>query len=85
MHFLIYNENDRIPIQIFTEICSQESNWQKAGVGSGNGLSSNKRQAITWTNVDIVPWHIYVALGGYESINDKNKDTCRKYFLLPDQ
>ena len=25
---IFLNDNDRIPIQIFTEICSQGSNWQ---------------------------------------------------------
>ena len=32
------NENYRIPIPNFTEICSQDSNWQKASIVSGNGL-----------------------------------------------
>ena len=31
----------------FTEICSQESNWQQASFGSGNGFASNRQQAIT--------------------------------------
>ena len=44
---------------IFTEICSQESNLQKASIGSGNGFAPNRRQAITWTNADAVHWQIY--------------------------
>ena len=40
--------------------------WQKASIGSGNGLMPNRRQAITWNNADPVHWHIYVALGGDE-------------------
>ena len=34
----------------FTEVCSQGSNQQYVGLGSGNGLAQNKRQAIIWTN-----------------------------------
>ena len=48
----------------FTEICRQESNWQLASLGSGNGLAPNRRQAITWTNAGPVQWRIYAALGG---------------------
>ena len=48
----------------FTKICSQESNWQWTGIGSGNGLAPTRWQAITRTNADPVHWRIYVALGG---------------------
>ena len=61
---IFLNENDSD--SIFTEICSQESNWQKASIGSGNGLAPNRRQAITWTNADPVHWRTYAALGGDE-------------------
>ena len=47
-------------------MCSQESNWQLASIGSGNGLVPNRRQAITWTSEDPVNWRIYAALGGDE-------------------
>ena len=50
----------------FTEMCSQESNWQLANISSGNGLSPTRRQAITWTNANPVYWRIYAALGGDE-------------------
>ena len=33
---------------------------------SGNGLATKGWQATTWTNADLVPWRIYVALGGDE-------------------
>ena len=39
------------------------SNWQKGGIGSGNGLAPNRRQTITWTYADPVHWRIYAALG----------------------
>ena len=62
---IFLNENDSIPIRIdCTEICFQETSWQYASIGSGNGLKPNRRQAITWTNADPVHWHIYAALGG---------------------
>ena len=47
----------------FTEICYQEFSWQEHSIGSGNGLGSNRRQAITRTNDDPVHWRIYAALG----------------------
>ena len=48
----------------FTEMCSQKSNWQWTSICLGNGLSPNRRQAITWTSADPVHWRIYAALGG---------------------
>ena len=32
-------------------------------IGLDDGLVPNRRQAIIWTNVDPIHWHIYVALG----------------------
>ena len=49
------------------EICSHDSNWLKASICSGNGLASNRRQAITLTNADQVHWRIYAAQGSDES------------------
>ena len=61
---IFLNENDFA--WNFTEICSQESNWQYASIGLGNGLVPNRRQAIAWINDDLVYWTIYAALGGDE-------------------
>ena len=55
--FLYFHSN-------FTEVCSQGPNWQWVSVGSGNGLTPNRRQAITRANAGPVHWHIYAALGG---------------------
>ena len=44
------------------EICSRGYRWYVI-IGSDNGLSLNKRQAIIWTNDDPVQQSIYVALG----------------------
>ena len=55
----------------FTEICSQESNWQKASIALGNGLAPNRRQAITWTNDAPVHRRIYAALKG-DGLNSSN-------------
>ena len=52
----------------FIEIWSQDSNWQYASIGSGNGLSPNRRKSITWTNDDPVHWRIYASLWGNELI-----------------
>ena len=51
----------------FTEVCSQGSNWQKAGIGPDNGLATNRQQAIIWTSDGIVCWCRYVSLGFDES------------------
>ena len=39
---------------------------KKVNIGSGNGLASDRRQAITWTNADSVHRRIYAAPGGDE-------------------
>ena len=31
-----------------------DSDWQQASIGSGNGLSPVRRQAITWTNAGLL-------------------------------
>ena len=59
----------------FTEVCSWGSNWQRVCIGSGNGLVPNRRQAITWTNLDPVHLCMYAALGGDElSFEDANPE-----------
>ena len=45
-------------------------------VGSGNGLSPIRRQAITWTKAVPVHWRIYAALGGDELMK------CPSYEML---
>ena len=37
-------------------------------ISSDNGLVPNQHQAIIWTNVDTLHWHIYVPLGLNELI-----------------
>ena len=57
-----------------TEVCSKGFNWQYISIGSlnwvsmgsGNGSSPVRRQAITWTNAYPVHWRMYAALGGDE-------------------
>ena len=46
-------------IKNFTEICFWGSNWQYGRIGSGNGLVTNMRQAIIWTNVGMLYWYVY--------------------------
>ena len=44
-------------------MCSLGSNWQLTIIGSDNGLSPNRQQAIIWTNEGLVYWPMYVSLG----------------------
>ena len=44
----------------YTEICSLGSNWDLVSIGTGNGLTLSRRQAITWTNDDPVNWRIHI-------------------------
>ena len=46
--------------QDFTKICSLVSNWQYVSIGSDNGLASNRCQAIIWSNVCMLYWHICI-------------------------
>ena len=39
-------------------------------IGLDNGLVTNRRQAIIWTNVHQIHWRIYAALGGNEFVMD---------------
>ena len=50
----------------FTAVCSYGYNFKLVCIGSGNGLAQKLRQAINWSNVDPVLWHIYVVPGGDE-------------------
>ena len=64
--WIFYGENVWVSIKNFTEVCSQESNWQWLSPGLDNGLAPNRRQAIIWTNADPIHWRIYAELGGDE-------------------
>ena len=65
---IFLNENDKIPIRILlTFFSGNPSNWQWSSTGSSSGLVPNRRQAITWTNVDLINWRICVALEGYQN------------------
>ena len=38
--------------------------WPKwSSIGLDNSLAPNRRQAIIWTNADLIHWRIYAALG----------------------
>ena len=39
-----------------TEDCSK---GQLVSTGSGNGLAPNRRQAISWTDIDQYAWHVW--------------------------
>ena len=57
MNFIFYFDRN------FAEVCSLGPNWQDVSIGSGNGMSPNRRQAITLTNADSVHRLIHAALG----------------------
>ena len=66
--YIFLNENVLILIKNFLEVCSQWSNYRYASIGSDNGLTPTRRQAIIWTNADPIHWRIHAALGGDELI-----------------
>ena len=47
----------------FSEICSQQSNWQSASTGSDNGFVPNSQQVIIWANDCVVYWCMFASLG----------------------
>ena len=57
------NENFSILHKNFTAICSLGSNRHNGSIVSDDGLAPNRRQAIIWTNVDMLYWRIYAPLG----------------------
>ena len=42
-----------------TEVCSLGSNWQITSYGSGDGLATIRRRAITWSKADLVHRRLY--------------------------
>ena len=74
MHFLewklLYFESD------FTEVCSLRSNWQLISIGTGNGLASNRWQAIIWTNDGLVYWRISASV----LLDDLRSETANYIF-----
>ena len=52
----------------FHKVSSYGSNWYVPSIGLDNGLSTNRRQAIIWTNADRIHWCINAALGWDELI-----------------
>ena len=43
----------------FTTFCTQVSNKQLPIIGLDNRFAPNMRQAIIWSNADLIHWHIY--------------------------
>ena len=48
-------------IQVSNEVCSSETEWQIADIGSGNGMTPKMRQAIMLTNDDLFHLWIYAS------------------------
>ena len=94
---IFVNEKFCILIQISLKFVLKGEIDNKSALVQVFGLAPNRWQAITWTNVDPVHWHIYVALGADELTNwplrdaDVNsisnfqthiKDRYHEHFLL---
>ena len=60
---IFLNENIKISIQVSPKFVLHGPINNKFNIGSGYGLTSNRRKSITWTNADPVHWRIYAALG----------------------
>ena len=50
-------------IQFDFEVFSSGSNWQIYSIGSDNGVTLGRWQAIIWTKDGLGWWHINVSLG----------------------
>ena len=55
-------------------MCSLGLSRQYVIIGSDNGLAPNRRQAIIWTNDDLVHWRIHASLGLNELLITKAND-----------
>ena len=60
---IFLNETIWILNKSFTEICSLGSYKQNGSIGSDNGSVTTRRQAIIWSNVDMLYWCIYLSIG----------------------
>ena len=48
--------------------CAESSvTWQNVNIGSNTDLAPNKGQAIIWTNVVMLYWHIYEVVEKYNT------------------
>ena len=46
------------------KVCLYDTKWQYAGIWSGNGFGTKRRQALIWINAaDTVHWRLYVSPG----------------------
>ena len=57
-------------------MCSIGSDWQYVIIGSDNDMETNRRQAIVWTNDDLVFWRMYASRG----FNGLNASTVLIWF-----
>ena len=60
------NEKFCILIKISLRFTPKGPIDNKPSIGLDNGLAPNRRQAIIWTNADLIDWRIYMALGADE-------------------
>ena len=75
-------KTNSISIQIW-DVCSQGSNGQWVIICSGNGLSPNRRKAITWTNDDKFLWlsHLHISPLYAHNSNGKSLQLSSRQFF----
>ena len=61
---IFVNEKFCILISISLKFVPKDSIDKNLNTGLDNGVTPNWRQAIIWTNADLIHWRIYEALGG---------------------
>ena len=67
---VVLNGNVWIAIKISQNFVPKGRIDNNQGIGLDNVLAPNRRQAIIWTNADLIHWRIYAALGGDELFSD---------------
>ena len=63
----------------FTQISSIGTSSQLENISSDNDLAPKRRQAIIWTNYDVIHWRVKALLGLYEL------NLCQKYAIISPQ
>ena len=66
-------------ILVFSEICSQGSNYQHVSIGSDNGLVPNRWQAIIWNKGGLLYLGIYASLSLKELMHKMKYNKSGKY------
>ena len=69
--------------QNYIKICSSGSYWQYVIIGSDNGLVSDRRQTIIWTNGGLVCWHSTLSLHHFSQIMLEKQNANYSFAFTP--